>query len=41
MSASPFIANRFEISDPEKDLLGRGGMSDVYRATAVPCDDRA
>jgi len=33
MSASPFIANRFEISDPEKDLLGRGGMSDVYRAT--------
>ncbi len=33
MSASPLIANRFEISDPDKDLLGRGGMSDVYRAT--------
>jgi hypothetical protein len=23
VSASPLIANRFEISDPEKDLLGR------------------
>jgi len=33
MSASQLIANRFEISDPEKDLLGRGGMGDVYRAT--------
>jgi serine/threonine protein kinase len=33
MSASQLIADRFEISDPEKDLLGRGGMGDVYRAT--------
>ncbi|TEU18704.1 MAG: hypothetical protein E3J21_05315 [Anaerolineales bacterium] len=33
MSTSQLIANRFEISDPEKDLLGRGGMGDVYRAT--------
>jgi serine/threonine-protein kinase len=33
MSASQLIAKRFEISDPEKDLLGRGGMGDVYRAT--------
>jgi len=32
MSASRHIANRFEIRDPEKDLLGRGSMGDVYRA---------
>jgi predicted ATPase len=25
------IGNRFEIADPERDLLGRGGMGDVYR----------
>jgi serine/threonine protein kinase len=33
MSTSQTIANRFEIGDPEKDLLGRGGMGDVYRGT--------
>ena len=33
MSANQLIANRFEIKDLEKDLLGRGGMGDVYRAT--------
>jgi serine/threonine protein kinase len=27
------IANRFEIGNLKKDLLGRGGMGDVYRAT--------
>jgi len=32
MSASQLIANRFEIKDLEQDLLGRGGMGDVYRA---------
>jgi hypothetical protein len=33
MSASQLIANRFEIGDPAKDLLGRGRMGDVYRVT--------
>jgi len=33
MSKSQIISNRFEISNLEKDLLGRGGMGDVYRAT--------
>lgn len=33
MSPSQTIADHFEISDLEKDLLGRGGMGDVYRAT--------
>jgi tetratricopeptide (TPR) repeat protein len=32
MNQSQTIANRFIINDPEKDLLGRGGMGDVYRA---------
>jgi hypothetical protein len=30
MNQSHTIANRFTISDSEKDLLGRGGMGDVY-----------
>jgi serine/threonine protein kinase len=30
---SQTIAGRFEIRDPEQDLLGRGSMGDVYRAT--------
>ncbi len=33
MSASRRIADRFEIRNPERDLLGRGSMGDVYRAT--------
>jgi predicted ATPase len=33
MGASQLIANRFAISDLEQDLLGRGGMGSVYRAT--------
>jgi len=33
VSASQLIANRFEINDLEQDLLGRGGMGAVYRAT--------
>jgi predicted ATPase len=32
MNQSQTIVKRFTISDPEKDLLGRGGMGDVYRA---------
>ena len=32
MTASrQIIADRFEIQDLERDLLGRGGMGDVYR----------
>ena len=27
------MANRFLIAHPDRDLLGRGGMGDVYRAT--------
>lgn len=33
MSTSWIIADRFEISDPEQDLLMKGGMGNVYRAT--------
>ncbi len=32
MASSQRIADRFVINDLEKDLLGRGGMADVYRA---------
>jgi hypothetical protein len=32
MNNDHLITNRFEIKDLEKDLLGRGGMGDVYRA---------
>ncbi|MBL7200800.1 MAG: protein kinase [Anaerolineae bacterium] len=32
MSGRQVIADRFEIADPERDLLGRGGVGDVYRA---------
>jgi serine/threonine protein kinase len=31
MSNRPLVANRFEI----QDLLGRGGMGEVYRATEI------
>jgi predicted ATPase len=33
MNASQLIALRFRINDLDKDLLGRGGMGEVYRAT--------
>ena len=33
MSTGQLIARRFKIGDPEQDLLGRGGMGNVYRAT--------
>jgi hypothetical protein len=29
MNTSQLIAGRFEISDPEKDLLGRGPISQI------------
>lgn len=31
MAAPEIIANRFVIDDPQRDLLGRGGMGAVYR----------
>ena len=31
MLAPKLIANRFEIADPQADLLGQGAMGDVYR----------
>ncbi len=33
MSKGFKIASRFVIDDPDRDLLGRGGMGEVYRAT--------
>jgi len=33
MSPVQRIANRFEIGNSERDLLGRGGTGAVYRAT--------
>ncbi len=33
MSTGQILAARFEIADPERDLLGRGVMGKVYRAT--------
>jgi predicted Ser/Thr protein kinase len=33
MSPSLLIGNRFRVDDPDRDLLGRGGMGAVYRAT--------
>jgi len=33
MSAARRIADRFVIADPERDLFGRGGIGEVYRAT--------
>ena len=32
MSTHQIIGHRFEIRDPERDLLGLGGMGTVYRA---------
>ena len=31
-SVCQIIGGRYKIADPERDLLGRGGMGDVYRA---------
>ena len=39
MSASETIANRFVIADPERDLLGRGGMGAVYRGQDTLTED--
>ena len=33
MTSRQLIASRFSIEDPERGLLGRGGMGEVYRAT--------
>ncbi len=33
MGSGQLITNRFLIGDPDRDLLGRGGMGEVYRAT--------
>jgi len=33
------FANRFTIHHPAQDLLGRGGMGEVYRATGAQTGD--
>ena len=33
------FANRFTIHHPAQDLLGRGGMGDIYRATDAQTGD--
>jgi serine/threonine protein kinase len=35
MSESRTIADRFEITDPERDLLDSGGMGDIYRGIDI------
>ena len=34
------IGGRYEIADPERDLLGCGGMGDVYRGTDLQTGER-
>ena len=40
MGTRRVIRDRFEIANPEYDLLGRGGMGDVYRGTDLRTGDR-